>query len=188
MSDTKARLVDASARLLQHQGLAGTGIKQILNDAQAPFSCLYHYFPGGKEELAAAAICQSGQSYLRLVEAVWDGQPDLASSVDAMFSGAASALAASDYADACPIATVALEVASTNDGLRQIVANIFEDWTSAAVGRLEGAGLAPESARTAALALIGLLEGAFILCQSMRTIEPMMAARLAAVTLIASLS
>jgi AcrR family transcriptional regulator len=54
MHDTKERLLKAGAQLFGRQGLAGTGIKQILAEAGAPFSSLYHHFPGGKEELAAA--------------------------------------------------------------------------------------------------------------------------------------
>ena len=60
MNDTRDRLVQASAALLQRQGLTGTGIKQILAEAGAPFSSLYHHFPGGKDELAAAAIRRVG--------------------------------------------------------------------------------------------------------------------------------
>ena len=60
VNDTRQRLVQASAALLQRQGLPGTGIKQILADAGAPYSSLYHHFPGGKDELAAAAIRASG--------------------------------------------------------------------------------------------------------------------------------
>ncbi len=61
MSDTRDRLVQVSAALLQRQGLTGTGIKQILAEAHAPFSSLYHHFPGGKDELAAAAIGDVGR-------------------------------------------------------------------------------------------------------------------------------
>ena len=60
MNDTRDRLVQVSAALLQRQGLTGTGIKQILAEARAPYSSLYHHFPGGKDELAAAAIRVSG--------------------------------------------------------------------------------------------------------------------------------
>ena len=52
------------------------------------------------------------------VEAVWDEAPDVMSSVAAVFDGAARTLEDTDFAVACPIATVALEVASTNEQLR----------------------------------------------------------------------
>ena len=134
MTDTRDRLVDVSAALLQRQGLTATGIKQILAEAHAPYSSLYHHFPGGKDELAAVAIRESGARYQALVEAVWDEAPDVLSSVAAVFDGAAGALEASDFAVACPIATVALEVASTNEQLRLATAEVFDSWIAAGAG------------------------------------------------------
>ncbi len=52
MTDTRQRLVTAGADLFRHQGYAGTGVKQIVTAAQAPFGSMYHHFPGGKEDSA----------------------------------------------------------------------------------------------------------------------------------------
>jgi AcrR family transcriptional regulator len=176
VNDTRDRLVEVSAILLQRQGLTGTGIKQILAEAHAPYSSLYHHFPGGKTELATAAINASGARYQALVEEVWDDAPDVMSSVAAVFDGAAQTLEATDYAVACPIATVALEVASTNEPLRLATADVFEGWIAAATARLEAADISAPDARDLALTLISLLEGAFILSQALRSTEPVRAA------------
>src|ERR1700758_2788691 len=56
---TRQRLIDAASALFRRQGFAATGIKQILAEADAPFSSLYHHFPGGKDELAAKAIADA---------------------------------------------------------------------------------------------------------------------------------
>ena len=82
----------------------------------------YHHFPGGKEELGAEVIRRSGQMYEDLVMAIVEASPTLEQAVDNVFNGAASVLIETDYADACPIATVALEVASTNEPLREATA------------------------------------------------------------------
>jgi AcrR family transcriptional regulator len=172
VNDTRQRLVDASAALLQRQGLTGTGIKQILAEAQAPFSSLYHHFPGGKEELATAAIRASGARYQALVEAVWDEAPDVISSIAAVFEGAAETLEATDFAVACPIATVALEVASTNEPLRLATAEVFDNWITSGAARFEAERISPADARALALSVIALLEGAFVLSQALKTAEP----------------
>jgi AcrR family transcriptional regulator len=176
VNDTRDRLVQVSALLLQRQGLTGTGIKQILAEARAPYSSLYHHFPGGKEELATAAITASGTRYQALVEAVWDEAPDLVSSVAAVFDAAARTLESTDFAVACPIATVALEVASTNEPLRLATAAVFEGWIAAASTRFEAERIFPDDARDLALSLISLLEGAFILSQTLRSTDPVRAA------------
>jgi AcrR family transcriptional regulator len=50
-SDTRARLLEAAAQLFREQGYAATGLKQITAEAEAPWGSLYHFFPGGKEQL-----------------------------------------------------------------------------------------------------------------------------------------
>jgi AcrR family transcriptional regulator len=182
--DTRERLVSAGSRLFRRQGLAGTGIKQILSEANAQFSSLYHYFPGGKDELAGDVIRASGLHYQELVEAVWDAAPDVVTGLNDIFEGAASVLEATDYADACPIATVALEVASTNEPLRAATAEVFDGWTDGGAARFAGAGIGAAEARRLALAVIALLEGAFILCRATRSTEPMVSAGEAAVAVV----
>jgi AcrR family transcriptional regulator len=53
---TKQRIVDATAECFRRQGYAGTGLKQIATEADAAFGSLYHFFPGGKEELGGEVI------------------------------------------------------------------------------------------------------------------------------------
>jgi AcrR family transcriptional regulator len=183
-TDTRERLVTVGSRLFQRQGLAGTGIKQILSEANAQFSSLYHHFPGGKDELAADVIRTSGLRYQQLVETVWDAAPDAVTGVSAIFEGAAAVLEATDYADACPIATVALEVASTNEPLRVATAEVFDAWTNAGTARFMAMGVGAGESRRLALTVIALLEGAFVLCQATRSTEPMASAGVAAVTVV----
>ncbi len=187
MNPTKARLVDVSAGLFQRRGLAATGIKEILAEAQAPFSSLYHHFPGGKDELAEAAIRSSGMQYQALVEEVWDGRDDVISSIAAVFDGASQTLEATNFVEACPIAVIALEVASTNDQLRTATAEVFEAWIMAASQRLISADIAIDDARRLALSIICLIEGAFVLSQAMKSTEPMRSARDTALRAISDL-
>ena len=71
-------------------------------------------------------------------------------------------------ADACPIATVALEVASTNEPLRQATADVFESWISAATERFARAGVPDARARDLGISMLASLEGAFVLSRAMR--------------------
>src|SRR5689334_3236012 len=119
MSATRERIVDASAELFRRQGYAATGLKQILTQAQAPFGSLYHHFPQGKEQLGAEAIRASGKLYELLIPAVFGPAPDLVTGVRMFFAGAAEHLRQTDYEDACPIATVALEVSSSSETMRE---------------------------------------------------------------------
>src|SRR3984893_875017 len=123
-SATKDRSVEHSAELFRRQGFTGTGVKQIVAAAEAPFGSLYHFFPGGKEQLGAEAIKVSRALYEQLIPRVRDPAPDLVTGVRDFVEGAAEHLRETGYADACPIATVALETSSTSEQMRAACAEV----------------------------------------------------------------
>jgi AcrR family transcriptional regulator len=181
---TRDRIVDATAECFRRQGYTGTGLKQIAADADAAFGSLYHFFPGGKEELGTEVIRWSGQMYMQLFVDIAVEVPDVVAAVRRFFTDAASDVEASDFADACPIATVALEVSSTSEPLRQACADVFESWLSSATAYFAGAGIDPADARRLALQMLSLLEGAFIFSRALRTTEPVLVAGEAAASAV----
>jgi AcrR family transcriptional regulator len=170
---TKDRIVTTSAELFRRQGYTGTGLKQIVAEASAPFGSIYHFFPGGKEQLGAETIRWSGAMYGQLLPAVFDPAPDPVTAVRNFFAGAAEHLVESGYADACPIATVALEVSSSSEPLREACADVFDGWIDAATERLAGEGIETARARELAIGMVAALEGAFVLARALRSTEPL---------------
>ena len=165
---TRNRLIGATAELFRRQGYTGTGVKQIVEAAGAPFASMYHFFPDGKEALGAETIRWSGEMYGQLIDLFYDPSVDPAVSTRRFFEAAADTVRDTDYADACPIATVALEVASTSEPLRRATAEVFESWLAAVDTRLVEAGLTKTGARNVSVSLFSLLEGAFILARATR--------------------
>ena len=53
---TRERLIVTAAALFQQRGYHAIGVAEILNEAQIPRGSLYHHFPGGKANLALAAV------------------------------------------------------------------------------------------------------------------------------------
>ena len=181
---TRERILGVSAEIFRRQGYEGTGLKQIVTAAKVPFGSLYHFFPGGKEQLGAEAIRVSGGQFARLGNAIFDASPDIVSGVRNLFTGAAQTMLATDYADACPIATVALEVSSSSEPMRQAAAEVFEGWITDLQQRLITAGIPTDRARGLAIATLSLLEGAFIFSRAMKTVQPVEMAGAAAVQAI----
>jgi AcrR family transcriptional regulator len=170
-ADTRDRLLNAGAELLRRQGYSATGIKQIVEEARAPVASLYHFFPGGKQQLGAEAIRSSGAMYELLIPAVFDVAPDLVTGVRMFFAGAAEHLEQTGYADACPIATVALEVSSSSEVMREACAEVFESWIADGAELHARAGIDRARARELAITMIAALEGAFVLARASRTTE-----------------
>ena len=178
---TRERIVEASRELFARQGYAGTGLKAILGASHAPFGSLYHFFPGGKEELGATAIRAGGATYRELVELFFPPGVDIVTATGAFFAGAAEVLVETDYADACPIATIALETASSSEPMREAAAEAFESWLEVLQVRFSESGIPSDVARDVALELFCAIEGAFLHCRATRSTEALEVAGRAAV-------
>ena len=173
MAATRERILDTSSELFRRQGYAGTGVKQIVAEAAAPFGSLYHFFPQGKEQLGEQVIRRSGAIYGQLIDAFFPPGADPVSATRDFFAGAAETLRETDFADACPIATVALEVSSTSEPMRRACADVFEEWIDKASASLIRAGLPRARSRKLAVSMLCSLEGAFVLGRALRSTEPL---------------
>lgn len=167
-SETRQRIVEAAAASLAVRGYRGTGLKQLADDSEAPIGSLYHFFPGGKDDIAAAGLAWSASGYAERVGSVLAETENAAEAVRHAFRRAAETLEATDYADACPIATVALEVASTNEPLRRVTGEIFEDWLRGLDAWFAAAGFPADECRPLSTMLLAALEGGFLLCRAAR--------------------
>ncbi|MFD0683338.1 TetR/AcrR family transcriptional regulator [Actinomadura fibrosa] len=171
-SDTRTRLLEAAAQLFREQGYAATGLKQITTEAGAPWGSLYHFFPGGKEQLGVETVAHSGTRYLRLFDLVYgraDG--DAADAVLDFFQLSVDALEKSGWGDGCPIATVALEAASTSEPLRHACADVFAGWRAATARRFAMEGIEP--AEDLAVYVLAAFEGAIILSRTSHDTGPL---------------
>jgi AcrR family transcriptional regulator len=173
---TRDRILVATTLLFSRQGYNGTGVKQIVDRAKAPFGSVYHFFPGGKEELGAEVIRASGQTYVQVIDYVFADEPDVVKATRAFFRTAADALEEMDFADPCPIATVAMEISSTSEPLRAACAEAFESWIDRVASYLRRAGLTKAVARKLALSLLALLEGGFMIGRAFHDRAPVLTA------------
>ncbi len=174
---TRERLVDAAAHQFRTRGFAATGIKAILSESDAPYGSMYHHFPGGKSDLGVAAIEQGSEQYRQLTADYFDDDDTpIGICIDRFFADAAEMLAATDYEDACPIATIAGEIASTDDSMRAAAATAFESWIAVVEARLRREGFGSDAARRSAVQLFCAIEGAFLLARTTRSVEPLLAA------------
>ena len=184
--DTRSRLVDAAASLFSRHGYAATGVKAVLTAAGAPYGSLYHFFPEGKQQLGVAVLERGGDFYRAMVESFYPPGVDVRDATAASFAGAAELLVATDYADACPIATIALEVASSDEPMREAAASAFGSWLDVLEERFTTAGMEPERARDVAVELFCLIEGAFLLARTTRSVAAVHVAGRAATAAVAA--
>ena len=173
---TRERILDAAGRLFRRQGYAATGLKEIVTEGGAPIGSLYHFFPGGKEELGVEALLRIGTKLQRVIAGVADAD-DMAASVEAFFKGSARRLRESGFQDGCPVATVCVEVASANERIRQTCEDIFESWRVTLADAFAEAGA--HDADSLATFVLASHEGALVLSRALRDTQPLTATAVA---------
>jgi AcrR family transcriptional regulator len=182
--ETRQRIVSAGTELFRRSGYTGTGMKQIAEVAGAPFGSIYHFFPGGKAQLGEEVIRTSGAVYLDLITTRMAPYEDRVAATADAFTAAAGTLAELDFADPCPIATVAMEVASTDEALRRATSEVFDSWIDRLAAYYAAGGVREPVARETAGSVIALLEGAFMLGRAARSTAPVLAAGRAAAAIV----
>ena len=159
---SRAALIDTAALLFRRQGYAATGVSQILEVADVKAGSLYHHFPNGKRELAAAVVESAGGEIERLLRRFLDSGSPVADIVDGWIDLLIVALA-SDQRDGCPIEPIATESVNASPQVRDASARAFAGWTAAVAERLRVDDWPDRDAEQTALAVIALIEGALIL-------------------------
>lgn len=155
-------MIDTAAQLFRRQGYAATGVNQILETADVKAGSLYHHFPDGKQQLAAAVVESAGGDIERLLRRFLDSDSSVADIVAGWIDLLIVQLA-SDQRDGCPIEPIATESVNASPQVRDASARAFAGWSAAVAERLRLDGWPDRDAEQTALAVIALIEGALIL-------------------------
>ncbi|MES2898746.1 MAG: TetR/AcrR family transcriptional regulator [Pseudomonadota bacterium] len=170
--DTRQRLINAMTEALQRRGFHGSGLTELLAAAQAPKGVLYHHFPGGKTELAVAAVHATVERLCALLDHRMSGD-DPAAALMLWIEGAQKHLDSSGYERGCPLATIALETTAADVEIRAALAAGFASVRARIGAGLERAGYPAASANALAALLLAAYEGGLLQARAACTPEPM---------------
>ena len=174
---TRKKLVDATAALLRRQGYHATGLSAIVAESGAPRGSLYFHFPGGKDELACAAVLAAGAEWRARIEAVIANSPDdLRSAIDGIVELLGDELEGSGWDNGCPVAGVALE--SPSETVRQAVAEHYARWVDVIAERLASYGIGTTEGRELATVALSSIQGGLLLARVTRSRAPLVSAGL----------
>lgn len=177
MVETRERMLETTRQLLRRQGVSATGVQQVIDESGAPRGSLYHHFPDGKTQLIIEAVRRSGQlgaDHIGGLASTTDGPLD---AVERFIDDFVASLNSSEFADGCPLATVALESAAAHGALSEEVASSFTAWVDAFASLVEGSGLDPAGAKDVATDVLAHVEGAVLLSKALRSTKPLELAR-----------
>ncbi len=171
--DTKQRIVARAAELLQRGGYHATGIQQLTARGELPRGSLYFHFPGGKEELACAALDHAGQNLHAALAQTLDVSPSLVAGLQAILRVLGERLEASGWTEGCPLATTTLEMAAQSEPVRATCSRIYAGWTATLAERLIAEGVTPDRAEQLATVALAAIEGALLLARAHRSRAPL---------------
>ena len=174
----RENLIQAALRLFRRQGYAGTGLKEILEHSKAPKGSLYHYFPGGKEELGREALAAGGRAVERTLEGILASTRTGDEFILRYMHGLADWLAQSGFRDGCPIATTVLELAPDSTPISEAGKVAIDGWIERISQAYIRDGMQEQVAREKALLTIAVTEGALIVARVQRSTEPIRVAAL----------
>uniref|UniRef100_A0AAU2JSH3 TetR/AcrR family transcriptional regulator n=1 Tax=Streptomyces sp. NBC_00049 TaxID=2903617 RepID=A0AAU2JSH3_9ACTN len=183
---TRDRLVRTASRLMQHGGYENTPVKQLVREAEATLGSLYHFFPGGKQELAVAAIHFGDQEFAELLRAGLASRPDPAEAVEAVAALLARELEASDWRDGCPVTATALETLGRLPDVQAACARAFANWQDLVAAKLLASGHPEQEARDLAATVVNTLGGAEVSAQVGQSRTPLLVAGRHLARLVAS--
>ena len=179
-ADSKEKTVAAAVRLFSQRGYHGTALNDILDAGGSPRGSLYFHFPGGKEQIGAAASALAGEAVRQVIAEAAETSDNVEDFLTSIVRTMASNLERSGYREGCPIATTALETAAQSETLGTAVRDAFQAWESELKRGLVRFGIKGANADVLATAILSQLEGALLLARTYRSLEPMHRAERAA--------
>ena len=167
------RFVVMTAKLMSRRGYAGVGLNEIVEKSGAPKGSLYHYFPEGKEQLAAAAVTWAADSFLATLTEEIVAAGSAADAIQTLVLRIAGWMEDSDFKDGSPLTIVAVETGAFVESLRLACQTGYQAWSDLLADQLRRDGKPAKEASDLALWAVASLEGAIVLARTQHSAEPL---------------
>ena len=171
--DVRTRIVVGAADMIRRRGLNATSIRELAKHADAPLGSTYHYFPGGKQQLAAEAVQLTGDFVSGVLARRLEAGP--AEGVRAFLAHWRKILVDTDFRAGCPVLAVSVEDGPEDETgeVRAVAAAVFGDWHGLLAKALRREGAGRKQADQVATMVITATEGAIALCRAQRSTRPL---------------
>jgi len=166
----RERMVRSAALLFRERGVGGTGMRDVVEHAQAPRGSLQHYFPGGKEQLLVEAMAWMAERAARPLRDALAAPvpPSPREVVDGLLDRFREVMTLTGFRGGCPIvagvADASWDSPAVTDGARAA----FATWLSPLQDVLVRGGVPAERAARLALVVVSAAEGALVLSRARR--------------------
>jgi TetR/AcrR family transcriptional regulator, lmrAB and yxaGH operons repressor len=160
----RAAAVPALAEAFREHGFEGASLAQLCAATGLGKGSLYNFFPGGKEEMAAAVLADVDAWFTGAIfEPLRNAAPGDTAAVSAMFE------AVTDYFRSGRRVCLqgAFALGRERDLFAERIAGYFEGWIASLAAALRAAGRSAPAARSAAVEVIAAIQGGIVLSRAL---------------------
>lgn len=171
-SDVRHQLVLGAADLISRRGLRASTVRDLAHHARTPEGSTYHYFPGGKQELAAEAVRLRGELVHQAVGQALEKDP--LAGLRVLFEVMREMILRTQFQGGCPVLAVAVE---GYDGHKitpalRAAGEVFGRWELQLAQSLERHGLDEDQSKQIGTLIWAATEGAVAMCRAKQSIKP----------------
>jgi TetR/AcrR family transcriptional regulator, lmrAB and yxaGH operons repressor len=169
--DTRTKMLVSAAEVMRERGAAGVTIDEVLTRSGAPRGSVYYHFPEGRNQILAEALRYAGDAITADID---DAAPRGARVLMSQFVKFwERVLAESDFNAGCPVVAAAIGSSDDEVQLAAEAGRIFAHWRTALTRSFVADGFEESDADSLAVMSIAALEGAVVLCRSLRSSDPL---------------
>jgi AcrR family transcriptional regulator len=171
----RERIVFSAAQLIRRGGVSGTGLRDVVATAEAPWGSLQHYFPGGKDQIVDEALAWASGFAAGVVDkyVTTAPRPTPGGLFATMVNQWRSEFERQGYDRGCPLVAATADVVADNEALRASVSRGFATWQRPIAAGLRRMGVPRARATSLAVLMLASLEGAIVLARAQQDVAPL---------------
>ncbi|WP_433516302.1 TetR/AcrR family transcriptional regulator [Nonomuraea sp. CA-143628] len=169
-ADPRSRIVVGAADLIRRRGLAGSTVRDLATHSGAPLGSTYHYFPRGKQQLAAEAVHFAGDLVSGVLRRELAAGP--VAGLRAFLGLWRQTVLDSDFRAGCPVLAVSVEEPPADAAPEALdaAAEMFTAWEKLLSDSLREHGADFAVAAQMATLIVAAVEGTVAMCRAQRDI------------------
>ncbi|MGX9901183.1 TetR/AcrR family transcriptional regulator [Arthrobacter sp. SA17] len=165
-TDLRTKMVAGAADLMSRRGLPAASMRDLARHSGTPLGSTYHYFPGGKRQLALEAVrFTDDQVMFRLGRSLEQGP---AAGVREFLAVWRQILIDSNFDAGCPVLSVAVTEPRAGEAAEAVAAarDAFGHWCGLLSASLREHGAPTDTAEALALLIVTSVEGSVAMCRA----------------------
>ena len=170
----RERMVYSAVQLVRTRGVTGTGVRDVVEHANAPRGSFQHYFPGGKDQLVGEAVLWAADYAAERVRAYRRSarNPTPAGLFAHMARWWKHDFTERGYERGCPLMAAGADLVGTDSAVNAELHAGVDRWETAVAEELTAMNVPPRRARRLATLMISTLEGAIMLARLRGDVGP----------------